>query len=174
MTTNHKRCRGSGHCHLFSTAGLTWLHSSHTRDLLQGNISDFAILVGIVDQCACVYILIVIVQIRKVKSAAKKVSAEREVSIFAWTMERFPIMDSRFLSLAFFHTLTYFWHLHIMICTEWRDQKMSSRPIPRLFFETKYFRDRYQDFFPRPDVFDTDTETFFETKCFRDWYWDFF
>ena len=63
--------------------GLKWLHSSHTRDLLQGNISDFAVLVGIVDQCACVYILIVSVQIRKVKSAAKKVSAEREVSIFA-------------------------------------------------------------------------------------------
>ena len=33
------------------------------------------------------------------------------------------------------------------------------RPIPRLFFETKCFRDRYQDFF--------------ETKFFRDWYRDF-
>ena len=70
--------------------------------------------------------------------------------------------------------------------TEWRDQKNSSRPIPRLFFETKifeteiffldqifskpiprlffetkWFRDQYRDFF-------------FETKCFRDRYRDFF
>ena len=42
--------------------------------------------------------------------------------------------------------------------TFFRDQ-MFSRLIPRLFFETKRFRDRYQ--------------TFFETKCFRDWYRDF-
>ena len=48
------------------------------------------------------------------------------------------------------------------------------RPIPRLFFETKSFRDRYRDFFSRPNVFETDTETFFETKCFRDWYRYFF
>ena len=71
--------------------------------------------------------------------------------------------------------------------SEWRDQKMSSRPIPRLFsrpkfsrprprlyFETKYFRDRYRDFISRPNVFEADTETFFETKCFRDRYRDFF
>ena len=32
---------------------------------------------------------------------------------------------------------------------------------PRLFFETKYFRDRYRDFFSRPNVFETDTEPFF-------------
>ena len=38
------------------------------------------------------------------------------------------------------------------------------RPIPRIFFETKSFRDRYRDFFSRPNVFETDTETFFETK----------
>ena len=37
--------------------------------------------------------------------------------------------------------------------------QISSRPIPRLFFETKCFRDRYRDFF--------------ETKFFRDWYRDF-
>ena len=42
--------------------------------------------------------------------------------------------------------------------TFFRDQ-MFSRPIPRLFFETKCFRDRYRDFF--------------ETKFFRDWYRDF-
>merc|ERR1711873_390810 len=40
-------------------------------------------------------------------------------------------------------------------------------PRPRLFFETKYFRDRYRDFFLRPNVFETDTETFFETKVFE-------
>ena len=55
--------------------------------------------------------------------------------------------------------------------------------------ETKKFhRDRYRDFFSRPNVFETDTETFFrdqmflrpiprlffETKCFRDRYRDFF
>ena len=35
--------------------------------------------------------------------------------------------------------------------------------------ETKKFhRDRYRDFFSRPNVFETDTATFFETKFFRD------
>ena len=42
--------------------------------------------------------------------------------------------------------------------TFFRDQ-MFSRPIPRLFFETKCFQDQYRDFF--------------ETKFFRDWYRDF-
>ena len=41
------------------------------------------------------------------------------------------------------------------------------RLIPRLFFETKYFRDRYRDFFSRLNIFETDTETFFETKIFE-------
>merc|ERR1711952_33710 len=55
--------------------------------------------------------------------------------------------------------------------------------------ETKKFhRDRYRDFFSRPNIFETDTETFFrdqmfsrpiprlffETKYFRDRYRDFF
>ena len=51
-----------------------------------------------------------------------------------------------------------------------------SRLIPRLFFETKYFRDRYRDFFSRliPRlfsrliIFETDTETFFRDQNFRD------
>ena len=44
-------------------------------------------------------------------------------------------------------TETFFW------------DQMFSRLIPRLFFETKCFRDWYRDFF--------------ETKFFRDWYRDF-
>ena len=43
VTTNRKHCRGSARCHLFSTAGLKWLHSSHTRGLLQGIASDFVL-----------------------------------------------------------------------------------------------------------------------------------
>merc|ERR1711860_490795 len=42
--------------------------------------------------------------------------------------------------------------------TFFRDQ-IFSRPIPRLFFETKYFRDRYRDFFSRLNIFETNTET---------------
>ena len=55
-------------------------------------------------------------------------------------------------------------------------------------FWDQSFRDRYRDFFSRPNVFETDTETFFqdqifsrpilrlffETKYFRDRYRDFF
>ena len=51
--------------------------------------------------------------------------------------------------------------------TFFRDQ-IFSRPIPRLFFETKYFRDRYRDFFSRLIIFETDTETFFRDQNFRD------
>ena len=51
--------------------------------------------------------------------------------------------------------------------TFFRDQ-IFSRPIPRLFFETKYFRDRYRDFFSRLNIFETDTETFFRDQNFRD------
>ena len=78
------------------------------------------------------------------------------------------------------------WGKASLICTEWRDQKFHRRPIPRLFFETKYFWDRYRDFFLRPNVFETDTETFFWDQMFsrpiprlfwdqifRDWYRDF-
>ena len=36
--------------------------------------------------------------------------------------------------------------------TEWRDQKISSRPIPRLFFETK--------------IFETETKTFLRDQIF--------
>ena len=43
-----------------------------------------------------------------------------------------------------------------------------SRPKTRLFFETKYFRDRYRDFFSRLNIFETDTETFFRDQNFRD------
>ena len=39
---------------------------------------------------------------------------------------------------------------------ELREGIAASRPISRLFFETKIFK--------------TETETFFETKCFRDRY----
>ena len=69
--------------------------------------------------------------------------------------------------------------LYVMHCnfslfknTEWRDQKISSRPIPRLFFETKifetetFFRDQI---FSRPIprlFFETDTETFFRDQMF--------
>ena len=60
--------------------------------------------------------------------------------------------------------------------TFFRDQ-IFSRPIPRLFFYTKYFRDRdffrdqnfrdrYRDFFLRPNIFETDTETFFRDQLF--------
>ena len=55
------------------------------------------------------------------------------------------------------------------------------RPVPILFFqtkifetdtetffETKYFRDRYRDFFSRLNIFETDTETFFRDQNFRD------
>ena len=64
------------------------------------------------------------------------------------------------------HFCTFFFE-KIEKVTEWRDKKFYrdryrdffSRPIPRLFFETKCFRDRYRDFF--------------ETKFFRDWYRDF-
>ena len=68
--------------------------------------------------------------------------------------------------------------------TEWRDQKISSRPIPRLIFETKVFetetffwdqnfRDRYRDFF-RDQIFSRSIlRLFFETNHFRDWYRDF-
>ena len=85
-------------------------------------------------------------------------------------------------------------YLHKLVYTEWRDQKISSRPIPRLFFETKIFetetetlfwdqifsrpiprlffetkcfRDRYRDFFSRPNVFETDTETFLRPNFFE-------
>ena len=77
--------------------------------------------------------------------------------------------------------------------TEWRDKKLHSRLIPRHFFETKCFRDRYQDFFwdqifSRPILrlflrpyylrprlrlffetkfFETETETFFKTRFFE-------
>ena len=34
------------------------------------------------------------------------------------------------------------------------------------FFWTKYFLDRYRDFFSRPNVFETDTETFFRDQMF--------
>ena len=40
---HRKHCKGSGRCHLSSTAGLTWLRSSHTRGLLQGIASDFVL-----------------------------------------------------------------------------------------------------------------------------------
>ena len=61
---------------------------------------------------------------------------------------------------------------HMLFCehnvTEWRDQKITSRPIPRLFFETKCFQDQYRDFFSRLNIFETDTETFFRDQNFRD------
>ena len=59
--------------------------------------------------------------------------------------------------------------------------KIWTIPIPRLFFGTKFFRDRFRDFFryqnfsrPIPRLFsvliffETDSETFFGTKFFRD------
>ena len=49
---------------------------------------------------------------------------------------------------------------------EYFDKQIFARPIPRLFFETIYFRDRYRDFFFRPNVFETDTETFFRDQMF--------
>ena len=63
-------------------------------------------------------------------------------------------------SISLFRPITQ--HLMPMRTTEWRDQKISSRPIPRLFFETK--------------IFETDTKTFFETKVFETntetFFWD--
>ena len=44
---------------------------------------------------------------------------------------------------------------------------MSFETDTETLFETKYFRDRYQDFFSRPNVFETDTEIFFETNVFE-------
>ena len=44
------------------------------------------------------------------------------------------------------------------VITELRNQKFHPKPIPRIFFATKYFREQYWDFF--------------ETKRFRDRYWD--
>ena len=35
------------------------------------------------------------------------------------------------------------------------------------FFETKSFRDRYRDFFLRPNGFETDTETFYGPNIFE-------
>ena len=74
-----------------------------------------------------------------------------------------------------------------VVTTEWRDQKISSRPIPRLFSRPKFLRPRLRLFFG-PNIFETDTKTFFqdqmfsrliprlffETKCFWNRYWDFF
>ena len=57
-------------------------------------------------------------------------------------------------------------HERLTLLTEWQDQKFHSRPIPRLFFETKYSWDRYRDLFLIPNVFETNIETFFETKYF--------
>ena len=62
--------------------------------------------------------------------------------------------------------------------TEWRDQKISSRPIPRLFFETKivetetFFREQIFSrpiprLFLRPNVIETDTDTFFRPNVFE-------
>ena len=52
--------------------------------------------------------------------------------------------------------------------------KIWTIPIPRLFFGTKFFRDRFRDFFLVPNFFETDSETFFGTKFFRDRFRDFF
>ena len=52
--------------------------------------------------------------------------------------------------------------------------EISSETDTESFFETKYFQDRYRDFFSRLNIFETDTETFFETRYFRDRYRDFF
>ena len=66
------------------------------------------------------------------------------------------------------------------------ETKKFHRDRYRDFFRDQNFRDR--DFFSRPNIFETDTETlfrdqiflrpiprlFFETKSFRDRYWDFF
>ena len=75
---------------------------------------------------------------------------------------------------TFTGTLAIFWSYLLLATlfkgqyTERRDKKISSRPIPRLFFETKYFWDRYRDFFSRLNIFETDTETFFWDQNFRD------
>ena len=56
--------------------------------------------------------------------------------------------------------------LNIPPFTEWRDQKISSSPVPRLYFETKVFETDIETFFSRPNVFETDTETFFWDQMF--------
>ena len=57
---------------------------------------------------------------------------------------------------------------------EWRYQKFHPRPTPRLFVRPNIFETETQTFFFRPNAFETGTEIFFETKYFGDRYWDFF
>ena len=61
-------------------------------------------------------------------------------------------------------TETFFWDQNFRDRDEtlFRDQ-IFLRPIPRLYFKTKCFRDWYRDFFSRPNICNTDTKTFFET-----------
>ena len=47
------------------------------------------------------------------------------------------------------------------------------KPILSLFLDQN-FRDQYRDFYLRLKLIENDTETFFETKYFRYRYWDFF
>ena len=72
-----------------------------------------------------------------------------------------PLPGSKFWSPKFSRT-NFFRSLLILFL-----RPKFSRPIPRLFFETKYFWDRYRDFILRLNIFGTDTETFFETKIFE-------
>ena len=104
------------------------------------------------------------------------------------------------MEIWFFDTQNTFYLIVRGLTTEWRDQKFHPRPIPRLFlrlnifetdtetfsrpiprlvFETKWFRDRYWHFFSRhnfsrpipilfsTNFFKTETETYFETKFFE-------
>ena len=50
--------------------------------------------------------------------------------------------------------------------------EISSETNTETFFETKYFRGGYKDFFSRPNLFETksletNSETFFETQIFE-------
>ena len=115
------------------------------------------------------------------------------ICICYWTCIYICICECKCIyNRALYRDLTLFSPL--VVITEWRDQKISSRriprlffetkifetetetffrdqifsrPIPRLFFETKCFRDRYRDFFSRPNVFETDTETFLRPNFFE-------
>ena len=52
--------------------------------------------------------------------------------------------------------------------------KIWTKPNPKLFSDTKFFRYRIRYFFRYQFFFDTDTDTFFDTKFFWNWYRYFF
>ena len=92
-----------------------------------------------------------------------------------------PLPGPKFLKFKVFENnffrslLRLFWDQNIR--DRYRDffrDQIFARPIPRLFFETKYFWDRYRDFFSRQIFLRPIPRLFFETKYFRDQYRDFF